>query len=320
MRHELPEGLVLRPLTVADLPSAQALLDACETADAGVPTVDETDLALEIRNTRFDLANGAWAIAAADGALAGVGWILAPGNRGICRADHYVRPDMRRLGLDEVFVDLVEARAADYARDPARVGSVAFPLRLLIDCESVQQRRRELLLARGFAAVRETFEMRLDLAGPLPPVRYPDGFVVRAPRFGEDDRLLYEADEEAFGEHFGHQDKSFQEWRLQTVENEDLDPGLWLVAWDGAEVAGQAWALPREDQVVVDTVAVREPWRGRGLGSALLQGIFALLAGRGYPFARLFVDSQNETGALGLYRKAGMRVARRFETFEKTFD
>ena len=98
------------------------------------------------------------------------------------------------------------------------------------------------------------------------------------------------------------------------------DPDLWLVAWDGGEVAGQARALPRDGEVHVEDLSVRKPWRGRGLGLALLVALFRRLAERGYPFVRLFTDAQNETGALGLYLKAGMRVERRFEVFEKVFE
>lgn len=317
--NELPTGFVVRHLTAEDLPAAQALLDACETADTGEPTMHETYLAVESRSPRFDFEHGAWTIDANDGALAGVGWMRVPGDRGISMADHYVRPDLRHLALDDVFLDLIEARAAEYARDSGHDGLGELPVRLLTYSEPVLERRRELLLARGFAVVRGTFQMRLDLAGPIAPARFPAGIIVRPARLGEDDRLLHAADEEAFREHFGHQDWTFEEWYVHTLQDERVDPGLWLVAWDGAEVAGQAWALPHEGEVWVDTLAVRRPWRGRGLGLALLQELFRLLAGRGYPFVRLHVDAQNETGALELYLKAGMRVERCFEAFEKVF-
>ena len=107
---------------------------------------------------------------------------------------------------------------------------------------------------------------------------------------------------------------------MGAVRRDAMDPDLWLVAWDGDEVAGQVWVLPRGEEAYVEDLSVRKPWRGRGLGLALLLEAFRLLAGRGYPLLRLFVDAQNATGAVDLYLKAGMRVERRFEVFEKAIE
>ena len=320
---QLPSGYVLRALTTEDLPSAQALLDDCETVDTGAPSLHHLALAVETHRPDFDIERAAWAIDAPDGGLAGVGWVRTPGERRISLGDFYVRPGLRTLPLDEVFLDLIEERFAQLAHELGRAGHSQSPVRLLTFNEPVLDGRRRLLLSRGFAIVRQTFQMRLDfgggLGGPPGPARLPGGIVVCPARLGEDDRLLYAADEEAFSEHFGYQESSFEEWSVETVRHELLDPGLWLVAWDGSEVAGQALALPREGEARINSLSVRKPWRGRGLGQALLQAMFQVLADRGYPFVRLFVDSQNETGAVDLYLKVGMREERRFEAFEKTF-
>ena len=94
-------------------------------------------------------------------------------------------------------------------------------------------------------------------------------------------------------------------------------PRLWLVAWAADEVAGQAWGLPRGGEVYVEDLCVRRPWRGRGLALALLEELFALLARRGLPFVRLFVDAQNVTGAIRVYERAGMRIERSIGAYEK---
>ena len=63
---------------------------------------------------------------------------------------------------------------------------------------------------------------------------------------------------------------------------------------------------------------MRRPWRGRGLGRALLREAFAELRRRGLPRAYLGVDSENPTGAMGLYESVGMRPKRRRHlVFEK---
>jgi mycothiol synthase len=53
-------------------------------------------------------------------------------------------------------------------------------------------------------------------------------------------------------------------------------------------------------------IGVRPSWRGHGLGDALLAHSLTALRGRGLGRAALNVDAENTSGALRLYRKAGM--------------
>ena len=68
----------------------------------------------------------------------------------------------------------------------------------------------------------------------------------------------------------------------------------------------------------VGVLAVRRPWRRRGLGEALLRESFALFAERGKRAAGLGVDAENTTGAVALYERVGMHVVRRSDTWERT--
>jgi ribosomal protein S18 acetylase RimI-like enzyme len=52
----------------------------------------------------------------------------------------------------------------------------------------------------------------------------------------------------------------------------------------------------------------------------MLLRLFARLRDRGAGSAALNVDSDNTTGATGLYERAGMRVHRNWAVFEKRFD
>jgi ribosomal protein S18 acetylase RimI-like enzyme len=67
----------------------------------------------------------------------------------------------------------------------------------------------------------------------------------------------------------------------------------------------------------VDQLAVRRPWRRRGLGSLLLLTAFAALRERGCPEAVLGVDSDNPSGAVGLYERLGMRRSTTHDFYEK---
>ena len=98
-------------------------------------------------------------------------------------------------------------------------------------------------------------------------------------------------------------------------------PALWVVAWDGDEVAGvvQTWIWPEENERLgvkrgwLEHISVRRPWRRRGLGRALTAESLRRLRDAGMDDAMLGVDSENPTGALGLYEGLGFErpLARR---------
>ena len=71
------------------------------------------------------------------------------------------------------------------------------------------------------------------------------------------------------------------------------------------------------DLAWVDNLAVRPAWRRRGLALALLHHAFREFRARDFPRAGLGVDGENTTGAVRLYERAGMHVARRWDQFEK---
>jgi GNAT superfamily N-acetyltransferase len=64
-------------------------------------------------------------------------------------------------------------------------------------------------------------------------------------------------------------------------------------------------------------LAVRRPWRRRGVALALLHSAFGEFHRRGIPRAELNVDAESPTGATRLYEAAGMHVAFSWETWEK---
>jgi ribosomal protein S18 acetylase RimI-like enzyme len=67
----------------------------------------------------------------------------------------------------------------------------------------------------------------------------------------------------------------------------------------------------------VDDLGVRRAWRRRGLALALLQHSFREFYKRGTRKVGLGVDASSLTGATRLYEKAGMHVARQFNSYFK---
>ena len=96
------------------------------------------------------------------------------------------------------------------------------------------------------------------------------------------------------------------------------DPSLIVLAFEGEEPVGASVNLAADDGVGwVGDLGVREAWRRRGAGRALLARSFAELAARGHHEVRLGVDTENATGATDLYAGIGMTVRRRHDLYEK---
>ena len=58
----------------------------------------------------------------------------------------------------------------------------------------------------------------------------------------------------------------------------------------------------------LERISVRRPWRRRGLGRALTAAAMRRLHDAGMDDAMLGVDTENPTGALGLYESLGFTV------------
>jgi mycothiol synthase len=179
-----------------------------------------------------------------------------------------------------------------------------------------------LVATRGYRMVRSSWTMEIELGveAPAEPV-LPEGIEIRRYRHPEDEQCVYEAMQEAFIDHWGFHPVTIETWREFNVKTRTFEPDLWLVAWAGEQVAGASLNNPARagdpGYGWVGTLGVRRDWRRRGLGEALLRRSFAALHARGLRKVRLAVDSENPTGATRLYERAGMRVVRQSNTWER---
>ncbi len=154
------------------------------------------------------------------------------------------------------------------------------------------------------------------------PARSPSGRPgSRHGRFepGEE-RAVYDAYVEAFADHWGFVPESFADWRTWNLGASD-DTSLWRLVEDDGEIAALCVSRPSrgEDEALgwVSILAVRRPWRRRGLARALLLESFGLFRSIGRRRVGLGVDAENTTGALALYEGVGMRVTSRSDTWER---
>jgi ribosomal protein S18 acetylase RimI-like enzyme len=248
-------------------------------------------------------------VAERDGELVGYGDVFPHGDS---TTEAWL--DLRAVDADAA--EQLLAWAEDRGRERLR-GLV----RLLARAEQNDARLQDALARRGFTAVRSSYRMLIDAAAAPPPPALPPGLELRPFDPELHMRAVHATFEETFADTWDHVNEPYDDWRAQLTEARPYDPTLWLVAWDGDEIAGISLTFVGRggDPAFgwVSLLGVRRPWRGRGLARALLLHSFQALAARGATRIGLGVDADSKTGADRLYLSAGMHVAQRFDEYEK---
>ena len=194
-------------------------------------------------------------------------------------------------------------------------------------CSDGETWTRAALTAAGFAPERHfTLLVRPNLDDLAPPPPLPAGLEVRRAEPAHR-RAVWEADVEAFRDHWGTPDTSeaaFERFVGESAQRLDL----WQVAWAGDEVAGHVLVSVEEDENAalgvsrgwLDSVAVRRPWRRQGLATALVVRALHALREAGYDSAILGVDVANPQDALDLYRRVGFELVSSATAYRRPFD
>ena len=238
------------------------------------------------------------------------------------RNDGAVLPEWRRRGIGTALLahNIERDRALARTHDTDRQ-------RILGSFTSDQSAGANALLRSfGFEQVRWFFEMTRDLGQPIPDTPLPDGLEVR-PVTTETLRQIWDADVEAFQDHWGGFDGSDDNYK-RFLERPGFDPTLWVIAWDGDEVAGGVVnAIETEENEALGvkrgwlhSVFTRREWRKRGLANALIVRSLAAIKERGMDTGILGVDAENPTGALGLYERNGFKVFERSMAWRRPLD
>jgi mycothiol synthase len=262
----------------------------------------ETDVAAaEVRHW-FGIENIWIRVAERDGSL--VGYV-----------DAVRRGDKRALDLDVRALDS-DAAAELIAGGEAHAGAGA--VRVVVQGDDAML--REVVERAGWQRIRSSYQMRIELGDDLPEPSWPEGISVRTMEPGEE-RRVYEANNAAFADHWDFRVEPFERWSSDAFGRENFDPTLVWLAADGAELAGfsaNSWHFSGDPRFGwVGILGVRPEWRRRGLATALLHQSFRDFRKRGATRVGLGVDAQNTTGAVKLYERVGMHVARRNDTYEK---
>ena len=311
----LGTGLTLRPARWMDVEAvAKLIYDVCEAdGDVTVATTPE-ELVNTWKAEGFNLGRDAFVVEAQDGRLVGYEEFFHPkGQFHDLDADGYIHPQFRGLGIGTTLLRAVEVRAR------AEMQLAAPDLRVFIrtTIDNKDELGHDVLKTEGYFPVRYHWRMEVKLQEAPPIVTFPNGIELRPFVKDEHAVAVWQADNEAFRDHWGSHDSTYEEWVHRKFERSDFDPTLWMIAWDRDQIAGFSQNRYRMGIGWIGTLGVRRPWRKMGLGLALLQHSFGEFYKRGMTTIGLGVDASNPTGATRLYQRVGMYVASEFATYEK---
>ncbi len=300
--------LLVRAPTPRDAERIAELLNAhaAATGRTGDETAERVERWFELEDLdpasdMFVAFEGGTIVGYADAAVSGE-------ERELVNVDLRVPPGHARIV--EQLLGEVERRAEELGDAGARIRAFA---------NEGDDDYRAALSRHGFEVVRSSFTMEIDLEAPPEEPVWPSGLTSRPFRPGEE-RAVYDAYVEAFADHWGFIPESFADWCTWNL-GPNQDTSLWRLVEADGEIAALCVSVPSrgDDQTLgwVAVLAVRRPWRRRGLARALLLESFGLFRSIGRARAALGVDSENTTGAIALYRGVGMRVTSRSDTWER---
>ena len=273
--------------TEADIANAiENPVDMDPSRDLILGEVDETMVAMHWHTLRF--ADGAW----------------------VANLHGFVHPAWRRRGLGRALMEFGEPHARSVLPPEASDRNGAWQ----VVATSLQPGAHSLFRQAGYSPFRFAFTMTRDLSDPIPSLELPPGLEMHPAR-PEHYRAIWEAEREAFQDAWG-----YSPWPEENYQRflgfPHYDPALWRVAWDGEQIAGVVLSFVNAEENATmgrsrgytEDIAVRRPWRRRGVASALLADSLRALQASGLQEAALSVDAESPSRALRLYENLGFRT------------
>ena len=180
-----------------------------------------------------------------------------------------------------------------------------------------------LIRGAGFEPITYAATMVRPTVDDLPDHPLPDGLDIRPVR-EEDIREIWEADAEAFRDHWGYVEPTESSYE-QFLAYPYLDTTLWKIAWDDEGVAGQVKSFINtaeneehgRERGWTEAISTSRRWRRRGVAKALIVESIRELAARGMTEVALGVHTENPNGAFDLYAGLGYEVVRTWTTYRK---
>ena len=199
---------------------------------------------------------------------------------------------------------------------------------LLTFIDSQEANRIALLERNGFVPTRYFFRMVRWLNEPMSEPQFPQGFQLYEAQLGKDDRAWVEMFNQTFIDHWNHHDMTLEQYQFY-LNNPDFRPELHLVAVapDGTFAAFCYCHIHQDNNFRngskngwIHILGTRRGFRKRGLGRAILLSGLHRLKAAGMETAKLGVDADNPSGALGFYESVGFSTQRTIIVYVKEIE
>ena len=318
--------LTLRPLLTDDIPLLARHLAAVEAVDHTGEHYNEADLEEEFANP--DIEVGKDIVGGFDGDdLIGYFAIYPRSTDDTHQKVHVegsVNPARRGQGIGDRLVAAMIARADEVHREK----HPELPAKYSLAGLTANGAQAGLLADHGFEAERWNFVMRADLSRldtgiELPAL--PEGLRMLTYTPGLD-RAMLEAHNAAFVDHPNFTPWTDVMWKQWVTDSRNFRPALsLLVVEESAPEVVVAYIQSNEFDAYFEATGKREAYvakvgtrrehRGRGVASTLLKHALVRYREAGFDESSLDVDSENPTGALGVYERAGFEVESRWTNY-----
>jgi mycothiol synthase len=315
----------IRPMTRDDAVAVNDLMAAAEAVDRAEEHYNVDDVIEDLGNPMIDPAKD-WMLIALDGVVVGQSRLMprAPSDGALSVGlDGAVHPAYRRQGIGSRLVPLMVERARAYVQErgddltPVITGSAPSDN---TDLASIFEKQ-------GLHPERWSFLMLADLGGEAVASEpaLPDRYTLHTWE-GVDHDELRDAHNRAFHGHPGFTPWSSPMWSQWVADSRSFRPTLSLVA-RAADGAVAAYVQTSEFDATAEASGIREAYvskvgtieehRRRGLAGTLLQIALRRYRDAGFDRAALDVDSENPSGALGVYERVGFRTHLRWTNYSR---
>ena len=309
-------GLTWRSLHVSDAQNLFELITLIERAD-------ESPFRTSLEETT-ELFDGEWKHFDTDSiaAVNELGQIIAygvlempPGDESMSRVllDGGVHPEARDVGLGQAVVNWLTARAKNMLRE----ADTKLPGRVATYLQDNTPQHWVLFETQGYSARRFYKSLQRDLSHPVEAIAL-ESHLRLVPFDDSLDNAVRLAHNDAFRDHWGSEPQTRETW----VQGRSMFMPQWSFAvidtsasHEGNEplVAGyilvdkyeQDWVVVGHSSGYIHSLGVRRKYRGQKIALSLLTAVMRKLKIEGIEYAELDVDSENPSGAFGMYTSLG---------------
>ncbi|MFM8841997.1 MAG: GNAT family N-acetyltransferase [Actinomycetota bacterium] len=202
-----------------------------------------------------------------------------------------------------------------------RLACEEFPsYRLWLGVHAKDVEYQRLLARRGFSLLRKYWAMEVALR-EVTQNNLPRGAKIREIDLRNDDDVLayWRVHQDSFSRHFGFAPRKLKAWtEMVRRDQAEVNMRVWMLNVDGHD----AGFVDCDDSMIhegcgfVSGLGVRHAFQGRGYGEALLRFAMNQNQELGREKVVLSVDTGNESGALRLYEKVGMKPISEWHQYE----